>query len=564
MIQQNFSTFEAQIYDFCIHVAGSCCLVALSIVDDQALGLTNVKSPIQVLLVLKDFPPRLMIYPKLVEGKDIVVLAVDQGLFERDVTQGFLGEATSTELIFPYKAIVNPSYLHQQEILLKKRLILELLENITITFPELSHYVYIKPEYFLYEVILNRVRVFPPLAHKVSNFLCGKIDKEKLNRLLAGYVEALRELEKEGIIHFNKEYVSLSKNFIISIKRPKILLTQLSKNTSRVLFSSALGLFPQIVNLLSQTTALSSKLPLGSWKSIFDKKRCFVDPQKYIFTPTAQGLVSLADRVDIKAFAEQFFAKNGYCNVKVEEFGGVLNDLFIIKAYKEASEKKIIVKRFKDWTSFKWFPIFIWSLGARNFAVLGASRLEKECAISEFLAREGFNVPKLLHVNHKERLLFMEFVEGRALTTNIKHIVAAKNQTAIQKDLYLITRLGEVYAKIHALGVVLGDTKPENTLVTPQGELVLLDFEQASHHGDKTWDVAEFLYFSGHYLPFKCEQKANAIATAFIKGYLTAGGDVNVIRHAGFTKYTRVFSIFTLPNILRVIASNCKNAESGK
>ncbi|MGF3522642.1 MAG: RIO1 family regulatory kinase/ATPase [Candidatus Bathyarchaeia archaeon] len=558
MIQQNFNTFENQVYDFCIHVAGSCAITALSIVDDQTLGLTN-KSTTQILLVLKEFPPRLMIYPKLVEGKDIVVLAVDQGLFERDVTHGFLGEAASTELLFSYKALVNPSYLHQQEVLLKKRLILELLENITLSFPELSYQLYIKAEYFLYEVMLNRVRVFPPLAHRVSNFLCGKVNKEKLNSLLEGYVEALRELEKEEVLHFKNGYVLLSKNFIDSTKRPKILLTQLSKNASRVIFSSALGVFPQILNFLSQTTQLS-KLPLSSWKSIVDKKRCFVDPQKYVFVPTAQGLVSLADRLDIKAFAEQFFANNGYQHVKVEEFGGVLNDLFIIKAYKEDSEKKIIVKRFKDWSSFKWFPLFIWSLGARNFAVLGASRLERECAISEFLAREGFNVPKLLHVNHKERLLFMEFVEGRALVSNIKHVAAAKNQTVIQKDLQLISRLGEIYAKIHSLEVVLGDTKPENTLVTPQGELVLLDFEQASHRGDKSWDVAEFLYFAGHYLSFNGEQKANAIAYAFIKGYLTAGGAVNTIKHAGLTKYTRVFSIFTLPNILRVMASACKNA----
>jgi len=560
LIHPSFNTFASKIYDYCNHVAGPCDIVALSVADSQILGLITARRPIQVLLVLKAFPLRLMLYPKLIEEKNIVVLAVDQGLFERDVTQGFLGEAASTELIFPYKALVNNTYLYQQEILLKKRLILELLENITLTFPELSYQLHIKPEYFMYEVILNRIRVFPPLTYSVSNILCEKTNKKKMNRLLKGYLEALRELEKEEVIHFKNDYVMLSKKFIDSSKRHKIRLTQLSKNATRVVFGSILGLFPQVLNFIAQNMELTSKLSLASLKNVFDKTKCFIDPQKYLFTPTSQGLVSLADRIDIKAFVEQFFA-NGYLEIKVEAFGGVLNDLFIIKAYNGESEKKIIVKRFKDWSSFKWFPLFIWSLGARNFAVLGASRLEKECAISEFLAREGFNVPKLLHVNRKERLLFMEFVEGRDLSGNIKHIAGAKNQTVFQKDLEIITRLGETYAKIHALEVVLGDTKPENTLVTPQGELVLLDFEQASHRGDKSWDVAEFLYFTGHFLPLNGDFKANAIAEAFINGYLSSDGDVNVIRHAGLIKYTRVFSIFTLPNILRVMANACKKAE---
>jgi tRNA A-37 threonylcarbamoyl transferase component Bud32 len=128
----------------------------------------------------------------------------------------------------------------------------------------------------------------------------------------------------------------------------------------------------------------------------------------------------------------------------------------------------------------------------------------------------------------------------------------------------LITQVGETYAKVHALNVALGDTKPENIMVDKQGKIYPLDFEQASREGDKAWDVACFLYYSGHYLPLNGEQKAQAIAKAFVEGYLRGGGDSGVVKCAGIPKYTRVFSIFTLPGIIRVMSNTCKKIEGPK
>ena len=57
--------------------------------------------------------------------------------------------------------------------------------------------------------------------------------------------------------------------------------------------------------------------------------------------------------------------------------------------------------------------------------------------------------------------------------------------------------------------------------------IFLIDFEQANRGGDKAWDVAVFLYYCGHYLqPFYSNTKAEAIAKAFIAGYLKEGGNI--------------------------------------
>ena len=403
------------------------------------------------------------------------------------------------------------------------------------------------------------------MAYGISNFIRGKFPKKETDSVLSGYLEALEQLEKEKRVILSEGYVMIPKTLVTENKNPKVRLANISKNAPRTLFTSLFGVFPQFLNFFSQNTEALLKFQKLPWTRGVTAKRHLVDPQKYVFVPTAEGLVSLADRVDIKTFARKIFLNDKDAAIKVERVGGVLNDVYLIKAHSNGIEKKVLVKRFKDWSGFKWFPLTLWSLGARNFTVLGRYRLESECAMSELLRCEGFNVPKVLHVSHNERLVFMEYIEGENLSSAIKRIAAAKNKEKIQQDLAKIVSVGEAFARIHALNFALGDTKPENVIVDPADKIYLLDFEQASRDGDKVWDVAEFLYYSGHYLPpLNSNGKAESIARAFIEGYLKAGGDADTIQNAGTPKYTRVFSVFTLPAVIITMSNVCKKAETLK
>jgi tRNA A-37 threonylcarbamoyl transferase component Bud32 len=551
-----------QILDFCRHLAGTAKITAISLLDNNSPTASSVKAPLEIVVVIRDFQLRLLSYVKVIDGRSIIVFAVDQWVFDRDVERGFLGEALASTLIFPYIALNGRDYLHAQEILLKKRLILELVSNLVLSFPELSYLLRIKPQYFMYEAMLNRVRVFPPMAYGISNFIHDKLHRKEAEFVLCGYMEALEQLEKEKKIMLSEGYVMIPKTLMTESKSPKVRLTNISKNAPRTLFTSLFGVFPQLLNFLSQNTEALLKFHKLTQKREATATRGFVDPQKYVFVPTAEGLVSLADRVDIRAFARKIFLHDKDAKIKFERVGGVLNDAYLIKAHSNGIEKKVLVKRFKDWSGFKWFPLTLWSLGAKNFTVLGRYRLESECAISELLRNEGFNVPKILHVSHNERLVFMEYIEGENLSNAIKRIAASKDKEKTEKDLAKIKMVGETFARVHALSFALGDTKPENVIVDPTDKIYLLDFEQASHNGDKAWDVAEFLYYSGHYLPpLNSNGTAESIANAFIQGYLKGGGDSNIIRNAGASKYTRVFSVFTLPSAILAMSNVCKKLK---
>jgi Kae1-associated kinase Bud32 len=553
-----------QILEFCRHVAGSASITAISLIGSYPAGMSGAKPTLEIIVVIRDFQPRLMSYVKIVGGRNIIFFAVDQWVFERDVDRGFLGEALAGKLIFPHTDLRGETYLHTQEILVKKRLIIELLENLVLSFPDLSYRLHIKPEYFMYEVMLSRVRIFPPLAYGLSNFMNGGAPKKEAERVFKGYMEALKQLEKEKKIILSDGYVIIPKKFVVESQNPIVRFINISKNAPRTLFTSFFSTFPQLLNFFSQNTEALLKLQNFQWKKDADLARRFVDPQKYLFVPTAEGLVSLTDRVNINAFARKTLLNGAAGEIKFQPIGGVLNDVYLIKAYPNGKETKVLVKRFKDWSGFKWFPLSLWSFGARKgFAVLGRSRLARECTISEFLRCEGINVPKILYINHGERLVFMEYIEGEDLSNAIKRIATAKAKKKTEKDLAKIAEVGEVFAKVHSLNVTLGDTKPENVIITPDGEIYLLDFEQATHDGDKTWDIAVFLYYAGHYLhPLYSDSKAESIAKAFVSGYLKAGGNVNTVKKAGAAKYTRVFSVFTMPSIIAAMSKVCKNAEA--
>ena len=554
-----------QILKFCRHIAGSAQITAVSLLGNYSTGTASVKATLETILVICDFQPRLMSYVKIVGGRSIIFFAVDQWVFERDVDRGFLGEALAGTLIFPHTALRGEEYLHTQEILLKKRLILELLENLVLSFPELAQSLHIKPKYFMYEVMLNRVRIFPPLAYGLSNFMNGVAPSKEVESVFSGYMEALEQLEKEKKIILSDDYVMIPKKIVVESKNPKVRFTNILKNAPRTLFTSFFAAFPQLLNFFSQSTEVLLKLQKFPLKRDTDLTRNFVDPQKYVFVPTAEDLVSLADRVNIDAFARKMLLNGEKAKIEVEPVGGVLNDVYLIKAYSNGLEKKVLVKRFKDWSGFKWFPLSLWSFGARNFAVLGRSRLARECAISELLRCEGINVPKILYVSHNERLVFMEYIEGENLSNAIKRISTTTGRKKTEKDLAKITQVGKVFAKVHSLSVTLGDTKPENIIFDSDDKIYLLDFEQASHDGDKAWDVAVFLYYAGHYLqPLYSNGKAESIARAFVSGYLKGGGDVKTVKKAGSSKYTRIFSVFTMPSIILAMSNVCKKIETAR
>ncbi len=539
--------------ELCKNIAGSRQIIASCIHGPWVCGYADPKTDVNVLLILDSFTLRLNTHFATLNDLNFCILTVNRSDFERDVKKSWLGEFFAEIVTVPYEPLKNRDYLRFHEVEIKKRTILELLGNLILEFPESSRELLITKEYFMYEVMMRKARVFPPVTYSYLNMMMGSLGKKNIAVIMDGYLKAFEELENENVIFNSDCYIKVTQNYINYVKKQKSRLPLFFKSIQRRALPPLLRVYLESAGFLIQEQRLFMKThkKVGINQLISRME----DPKKHLLLPTPLGLISLSDKSGIEDVARKIIPDGEFSKMKVRSIGGVLNDVYILTLTKDGEEQKFVVKRFLDWSNLKWLSLTIWSFGTTTFSVLGRSRLEKEFAINTYLSSKGFPVPKIFYISHQKRLLFEEFIEGEELVEPIKRIINSQETT---REITLVKEVGKKIAEAHNLGVSLGDCKPENFIVTKCG-IVLLDLEQATRDGNKAWDISEFLFYSGHYCsPISSTNAASIIATNFIEGYLEAGGKKETVKAASSPRYTKVFSVFTAPQILLAISAICQ------
>ncbi|MGD9131185.1 MAG: lipopolysaccharide kinase InaA family protein [Candidatus Bathyarchaeota archaeon] len=552
-IQLN-ENMKEHVLELCRDIADSRQIAAVCIYGPWVCGYADEKTDVNVLLVLEKFTPRVNTYFESVDGVNFSILTVNCLDFERDVRAGWLGEFFSEKVTGPYEPLKNGEYLRLNEVKTKKRTIVELLENLILEFPESSHEFLIKKEYFMYEFMMRRARLFPSLTYSFLNMSKRNLRRKNIEAIMDGYLEALDELEKEKILFRSDNYIKITRSHIAAVKRRKSRLPLFLKSIQRIAIPHLLSVYSKTVSSLIQ----DQRIFIDNHKKIDSDGlvSTLEDPKKYVLLPTPLGPVSLSDKSGIEDVARKIIPDGELSKMQVKNIGGVLNDVYLLTLTKNGEEQKFVVKRFRDWSNLKWLSLTLWSFGTTSFAVLGQSRLEKEYAINKLLQSNGFVVPKIFYISPQKRLIFEDFIEGEKLAETVKRIFSA-NKTAA--DVALVKEVGRRIAEAHSLGVSLGDCKPENFIVSKEDEIVLLDLEQATRDGNQAWDIAEFLYYSGHHSPSMVSTNAaSIIAKNFLEGYLEAGGKKETVKKAASARYTKVFSVFTPPHILLAISNICQ------
>ena len=554
------SVFNERILDACRNIAGDHRIVAVCLYGPLVSGYGNEKSGINTLLILKGFGSRLKTYKKKVGDRDAFVLAVDQRAFQRDVSSGWLGEIAADTLLIPYEPLINSEYLWHQEVGLKRRIVWELLESLILEFPELSSELTINQEYFMYETQRERAKLFPLIAYRFLNLLRNDIKWNNMEFMMKGYRKALEELSQEKWVTLANGTAKVTPTLVDAIKNQKIRIPTFLRSIQRAALRHVFSVLP---HMLAPLTA-EEEIYLRNHpdvKETDDLALNLEDSKSHVLMPTPSGLIPLSDATNIEEFVKKAVPGAAAVAVEIKEIGGVLNSVYLLTLLKDHEKQKIVVKKFRDWTGFKWFPLALWSLGTKRFAVLGKSRLEREYALNQHLLSHGLSVPRILHVSPRQRLIFQEFVEGETMSQMIKSIVSKGGARA---ELEHVEEAGRQIAKAHKLGVGLGDCKPENIIVTKkESKLCFVDLEQASRGGDRAWDIAEFLYYSGHYVPpLAPTDKIELVAKTFIMGYLEEDGSRETVRKAASPRYTKVFSIFTQPHVIFAISNICRKVKT--
>lgn len=553
---------KKEIMEICSEEAASYSIVSASIhgsrLREEDSGDKDRR--LNVLLVVDS--PKLTLQYKAVPFKNgtLSILIVDRKTFEKDVANDWLGGLLVENMLIPYEPLVNKGFLWQQEVKAKKRLVTEMVDNLVLEYPEMSHELLIKPEYFMFEAMARKASLYPPITYRFMKILEGPRKEENQKTMMKGFETALRSACEDGIVAPFDGYFKITQKRIAAVKRRKLRVLNLLKAVRTSMLRHTVEVFPKMMRSMIEDYMLY----IGNFvdPQSFTEIHLFEleDTKKHIFIPTALGLVSLSEKVTIEDFVKTALPGSRGFTASMKRLGGVLNAVYALQL-RNGGEQKIIVKAFKNWYGWKWFPLALWAVGTRGFAVLGKSRLEREYAINRLLSTKGFNVPKIIHVSAKEGLIFQEYVEGETLSNTIRRMCSSEedriNLTAT------IRRVGKEIAKVHALDVSLGDCKPENIIVTSDGRIFFVDLEQAERGGDKVWDLAELFYYSGHYVPLSSVEMAQTVTKAYIEGYLKGGGKPENVEKTRSPRYIKVFSFFTPPHILYAISITCGETLKG-
>jgi len=504
-----------------------------------------------VLVIMRDYPDGLRYHTRRMNDRPVKILAADRSLVDLDAQKGAMGEFIVERLLTPYRPFRNPELLRSIEVDAKERILREELKELVLEYGEMARELSIQEEYLMLARIRKRARVFLPAARTCALLLERPVRNANLEKMAPGYRSAIQRLVHAGVLRQEGSAYVLGDLFVDRSLGGKpagkvINIMQAGRRTLQAYLAHgrAAYLTPDVLTR-ELVSSLESSL-LGDFQP-----QALEDPKKYLSLKTATGLVSLAEKFSIEVFAGRF--RPGAV-VTVSPLGNVLNEVYLITAGNE----RLVTKRFTDWQSFKWFALGLVSLGTRFFSVSGKARLENEYAINRLLSKHGVRVPEILHISLPDRVLVERYIEGSSLVELAKRAVSSRSIS--EENYAAVSKVGSTLAKMHAFDVAMGDSKPENFQRGVDNEVYSLDLEQAGKSGDKAWDVAEFLYYSGHYaFPSMPSAGFREYIDAFIQGYREKG-DENALKTAASARYGRVFSLWTPPLTILEISKSLRNA----
>lgn len=558
MLAQLKSEALKRIVDFALEAVSPNNVLAAMLYGPYAGGYADEKTAISVLLITDSDKISLKYQFKRLNSGRIRFLIVDKGAFERDVRSEWLGGMFADNLLTPYEPLVNKEYLWCQEVRFKKRIVEKALNNLVLGFPEMSRNFMIKPEYFMFEAITRRASLFPPIIYRFLNIAMDNLRERNYSLIMTGFKAAINELINENKIYVFKGTLKVNEEYISTLhEKRKHRLINLFKSARGVITRYVLSVFPGVMDSFLEDYRIYRTYSAENGE-LGEPSHMLEDPKKYILIPTPSGVISFSDRVTIEDFISRNLSERQALEHTIRRLSGVLNAVYLLRFSQNGSEEKIVAKVFKDWYGWKWFPIALWALGTRGFAVLGKTRLEREYALNMFLSGHGINVPKIIYVSPEEKIIFQEYIDGVSASKILKDLCGERDGGEKGEMLAAIRRIGREIARIHKLNVSLGDCKPENVILANNGRIFFVDLEQAERGGDKSWDIAEFLCYSGHYASFSPAEVTEDITREFLSGYLEAGGEVRNVRRSLSPRYLKVFSFFTPPHTLLIIANACR------
>jgi len=223
-----------------------------------------------------------------------------------------------------------------------------------------------------------------------------------------------------------------------------------------------------------------------------------------------------------------------------------MNDPYIIDKLISQAEivtingRNYIRKRYaREVGIMKWLPPALFLKPIYPFTLEPRERLRRE--VNFFRSKwNGFKVPNILSYDENKLELIREYVEGRLINYRS------------DDDLRM---LAKVFAEIHSKRYALGDVKPTNFLVNNNGDIYVIDAEQAvsdANIDSMSWDLLATLLISAYFYIANITKYREAIRL-FFKEYLSSNGGENVLANIASQKFVGLAILIPLPHLISIV-----------
>ncbi len=464
------------------------------------------------------------------DDKDLQVVVVSKALLIGDAYYDIVGNYIVTHLLFPLEITYDKEKLLSKIVVDTRKKIIDEEVSILASYGKILSYAIIPLEYFPIKALSIRIRLYDSLgklATRIIEYMGFSKFKETLRETYREIIQSIIEGNRLKII--DEYHVRLSNEVLLEPSYKKYI-PRIKEKISPIAMSVASFLMDE-----RPQHDLYLKLPIE-----------FLKP--HLMIKMREGVLGLGD------WRELLEKKYG-----VLEKEGRTSIVHATEIYR-AGGRRLVVKEYTSPSSIKWILASIASILSKKFIVNSWERQYNEYHASILLSSKGFPHRRILVVDPISAVTVFEYIEGKTL------VELSKNMDRTTETAYKLT--GRLLGELHVNNIVMGDTKPDNYILTNSREgpmIVPVDLEQTretSSVEEKAWDIAMFTYFHGvgH---ARIPSRYIGLIQLFLKEYASIVGDSRIIVEAGKMKYQLPFmyvvpvhNLIQLNSVLRSFAKS--------
>ncbi len=513
-------------------VGGSRKVEAAMVYGSRVSGYSRPDSDYDIMVVVEKIRPRAKYVYGQFEDMYYSALLVEKKAFENDCAKATLGEFVSGRLLNRHVPILGEAFLKEHEAVLKKRVIVEGVQELLARYGPFANHLLLSPAYFLFNKLKKRAFIYPPVVYSYVKTYSSPQSVSNIQSALPSFSEQMEVLCEEGVLVHDRHGYRISEE---ALKRLKVF------PISPTVRLATLGVRQYVTHGLAGNVGaevaikeLLSKIGRARSKTTVPEE--LEEPRRLLSLPEGK-LVFGGDWVE-KA-VEELGIEQPYSR-RSNPLGDFFSTADLHTIVSDGKETRFVSKHYQDIWSLKWMVASVVALSARTFEARPLYRMSNEYEGLTTLKGLGVRTPRVLVVALDEKVMVLEHLSGVPLEELIKK--KKGDDSLVRQACY---QFGLTLGRLHQRGVTMGDTKPTNVLCTGP-EISIIDLEQYQREGDYAWDVAEFVYYCA---TLTNEDMMMKIVEAFASGY-TESGKEETLRKASAESYIIPFQLLVQPTVL--------------